>query len=212
MQKCKLIVIRHGETEWNVKGIWQGQKNSPLTERGLKQADAVAECLSEERPSTIYSSDLGRSIQSATPSSVKLALEIQFDSRLRERSFGVLEGLSKEQSQENYPGVWEHLGKKDPHFKPEGGESLYEKQQRFEAVYQEIADKHAGEVVAVFTHGGGLDAILRRTLRLPLDQSRPYVLWNGAINRFQIEGGEWILETLGDIGHLKGFESAFRPR
>ncbi len=211
-QAARLIVIRHGETEWNVKGIWQGQLNSPLTAQGEQQAVAVAERLKDFSLSAVYTSDLGRCIQSATPTAGAFGMELRKDVRLRERGFGVLEGLSKEESQKAYPGVWEGLSQKDVDFAPEGGESLRQKQARFDEVYLEIAKTNAGKTVAVFTHGGGVDAILRTSLGIGLTAERPYTLWNCALNILQFDGSHWVLDTLGDVAHLKGFESAFRPR
>ena len=208
----QLIIVRHGETEWNVKGVWQGQLNSPLTERGEKQAEAVAVRLKDYPIAHIYSSDLGRCIQSASPTARILELELKTDIRLRERGFGVLEGMSKEESQERYPGVWSGLSRKDIDFAPEGGESLRQKQVRFEEVYLEIAERHVGETVVVFTHGGGVDAILRTSLGIGIEAERPYTLWNSALNIVSYLNGHWTVDTLGDIAHLKGMESAFRPR
>ncbi len=208
----RLIVIRHGETEWNVRGVWQGQQNSPLTEQGERQAIAVAQRLKEFDLDAIYSSDLGRCIQSASPTAELVGLPLRQDFRLRERAFGVLEGMSKEESQKAYPGVWEGLSKKDVDFAPEGGESLRQKQTRFDAVYLDIARRHPGKTVAVFTHGGGVDAILRTALGIALTAGRPYTLWNCALNIVQYEATRWVVDTLGDVSHLKGFESAFRPR
>lgn len=212
MESCKLIVIRHGETEWNVKGVWQGQKNSPLTERGLQQADAVGLRLSKLQIDKIYSSDLGRCLRTALPAATALGKEVIQDERLRERAFGVLEGLTKEESESKYPGVWEGVSRKDPDYKPEGGESLREKQFRFEEVFRDIAAQNSGKTVVVFTHGGGVDAILRKTIGLTLSQARPYTLWNCSLNVFEVRGDLWTLETLGDVSHLDGIESAFRPR
>ncbi len=82
--RTQLVVIRHGETEWNVRGIWQGQQNSPLTDQGMRQAKAVAERLRKFPVAAVYSSDLGRCIQSAQPTVDALALKLSLDERLRE--------------------------------------------------------------------------------------------------------------------------------
>lgn len=210
--RTQLVVIRHGETEWNVRGIWQGQQNSPLTDQGMRQAKAVAERLRKFPVAAVYSSDLGRCIQSAQPTVDALSLKLSLDERLRERSFGVLEGMDKQESQRRYPGIWEELGRKDIDFAPEGGESLRQKQTRFEAVFLDLAKRHAGQCIAVFTHGGGVDALVRMVLNLSLSAERKYTLWNSALNVVTWEEQLWTLDTLGDVAHLHGMQSAFRAR
>jgi 2,3-bisphosphoglycerate-dependent phosphoglycerate mutase len=212
MEVTRLLVVRHGETEWNVRDIWQGQLDSPLTVTGQRQVEALAERLRGLSISALYSSDLGRCLASAQPSAAVLGLPITQDIRLRERAFGVLEGLTREKSQSKYPGIWENLTRKDPDYAPQGGESLNQKQERFDSFFSDMVLRHKGQMVLVCTHGGGVDAILRSTLRLPLNAERPYTLWNCALNMVHHDGRRWMLDTLGDIAHLKGFESAFRPR
>ncbi len=211
MQAAKLIVIRHGETEWNSKGIWQGQLDSPLTEKGVSQANAVGQRLKDFLPiESIYSSDLGRCLRCAQLAADLLGLEVRTDLRLRERSFGVIEGMEKKVSQVKFPGVWDRLNKRDENFAPEGGESLKEKQMRFDEIYNELAEENKGRTVVVFTHGGGVDAILRSALGITMKMERPYTLWNCAINVFSFKKCCWSLDTLGDVSHLKGIESTFR--
>lgn len=210
--RTQLIVIRHGETEWNVRGIWQGQQNSPLTDQGMRQAEAVAERLREFPIAAVYASDLGRCIQSAQPTVDALELKLSLDERLRERAFGVLEGMDKQESQRRFPGIWEELGRKDIDFAPQGGESLRQKQERFEAVFVDLAKRHEGQCIAVFTHGGGVDALVRMVLNLSLSAERKYTLWNSALNVVTWEKQHWTLDTLGDVAHLNGIQSAFRPR
>ena len=89
-----LFAVRHGETQWNVIGKQQGHLNSPLTDTGIKQAQGLAEGLSEKNIDVIYSSDLGRALQTTEIIATTLRLEIHQDPRLRERHLGSMQGLT----------------------------------------------------------------------------------------------------------------------
>src|ERR1051325_10264843 len=94
MLLTRLIVVRHGETVWNLEGKLQGQMDSPLTPSGLAQSRALAERFSRCPISALYSSDLGRARQTAESIAVRTGQEIRFDDRLRERHLGVFQGLT----------------------------------------------------------------------------------------------------------------------
>ena len=89
----RIYIIRHGETEWNASGKKQGHLDSPLTPTGRAQAQALAARLSSESFSTLYSSDLGRAYTTARVIADQTGHEVVIDSRLRERSFGIFEGM-----------------------------------------------------------------------------------------------------------------------
>src|SRR6202011_4991037 len=90
----RLLLVRHGETEFNVSGRWQGQGNSPLTERGLAQARELGRALAPESIAAVYSSDLGRAVQTAQEVAVLHGLEVQVDPHLREFDVGGWTGKS----------------------------------------------------------------------------------------------------------------------
>ena len=85
MQRTQVIIVRHGQTEWNIKGIRQGHLDSPLTHRGLAQAKALAKRLAREKFSLLYSSDLGRAVDTAREIANVTGHQIITDARLRER-------------------------------------------------------------------------------------------------------------------------------
>src|SRR5215217_8566820 len=96
--KTELILLRHGETEWNALGLLQGHRDSPLSAEGLRQADALAARLATVSFSALYSSDLGRALQTAGRIAARTGHQVHADARLRERGLGVLEGLTREEA------------------------------------------------------------------------------------------------------------------
>jgi broad specificity phosphatase PhoE len=99
----KLIAIRHGETEWNAQGREIGQLDSPLTERGIQQARLVAGRLNQGVFHALYSSDLGRAIQTAEIIAAKCQKPVQLDAGLRERHMGIFQGLTLPEMRERFP-------------------------------------------------------------------------------------------------------------
>ncbi len=97
MESTLIYVVRHGETEWNLIGKQQGHMDSPLTDRGTQQANALAKGLGNRGIEFIYSSDLGRALKTAKLISTSLELPVQTDKRLRERHLGTLQGLTKKE-------------------------------------------------------------------------------------------------------------------
>jgi len=96
-----LYIARHGETEWNRAGKLQGHQDSPLTARGHHQAESLAVALNNKQITRVYSSDLGRAIQTARAVAKHLEVELIIDERLRERNFGILEGKTKAELDES---------------------------------------------------------------------------------------------------------------
>ena len=118
-----MLVVRHGETEWNLIDKHQGHLDSPLTESGIKQAYALGNGLLGKGIEVIYSSDLGRAIHTAEIIGTKLDLRVNVDSRLRERHLGSMQGLTKEEFRRRYPTEWAAFDSGDPDYCLPGGES-----------------------------------------------------------------------------------------
>ena len=103
MTETKLFIIRHGETQWNAIGRWQGHCDSPLTEKGIRQAKAVANFLTQYQIYAIYSSDLGRAVQTAEIIGARTGQKVILDYRLRERHLGIFQGLTEAEMREKLP-------------------------------------------------------------------------------------------------------------
>jgi len=200
MPPTELIVIRHGETQWNLDEKRQGHQDSPLTSRGIRQAKAMAARLASMDFSALYTSDLGRAAETARIIGARIGQRPQGEPRLRERNLGVFEGLTTPQIVERYPDVYRQHRK--PDFRVPQGETGRELFERVVDCLEQIARNHPGQRVVVVTHGGALSALFRRCIGLPLEAERTYLLMNASMNRIRIEDGKWMLVTWGDTSHL----------
>lgn len=202
----RIIVVRHGETEWNKKKIFQGQLDSPLSELGLKQAGAVAATLQEEPLEFIYSSDLGRAIQTADIIAEPHGITVLPEARLRERHLGIFQGLDKEGVGERYPDELKRYKFGEPDHIIPGGESSRQRHKRSTACFLDIAQRHVGALVCIVTHGGVLRGILEMVLGLPQNGKRHFSLYNASISRFSRFNGHWMMDSWGETGHLNGLQ------
>jgi len=198
-----LIAIRHGETEWNSEGRFQGHLNSVLNADGLAQAQALAERLTKERFDLLLASDLGRALQTASAIAMRTGHEIVVEPRLRERRMGIFQGLTPEDVRERYPEEYARFRSHDPDYVIPGGESMRQLYERSVACFTELAERHAGLTLAAVSHGGVLAMLYRHAKALPLDTPRDFALHNTGINRFRHRQGAWQLNIWGDIGHLQ---------
>lgn len=202
MDRTQVIIVRHGQTQWNIKGVRQGHLDSPLTEKGLAQAGALGERLAREKFTVLYSSDLGRAVQTAQLICEATGHTIVTDARLRERHLGIFQGLNAEEIKERYPEEYRLHRTRSPDYVIPGGESMHQQVERNVACLREIAEKHAGEIIAVVTHGGVLSGLFRHIFAIPFQAPRRFEFVNASLNLFTYEEGHWILQTWGDVSHL----------
>jgi 2,3-bisphosphoglycerate-dependent phosphoglycerate mutase len=199
-----MIAVRHGETEWNILGKHQGHLDSALTERGIRQAHAIAAGLQEFSIDEFYSSDLGRAVQTAEIISQNIGKKFVTDPRLREQSLGILQGFTRAEFQSGYPDEYGKFVSRDPDYAIPGGESIREKFLRCTGCIEELSKQHQGKSILVVTHGGVLISCFQKTLNIPITQRRTYSLFNGSINVFTLsETQEWRLEIWGGMHHMR---------
>lgn len=198
----ELILIRHGETLWNTERRMQGQQDSPLTERGLWQARQLGLRMKALEFSALYSSDLPRAARTAQAIAAETGHDILSDQRLRERHFGMFEGLTQKEMQSREPEAYERFMSRDPQYSVPGGESPVAFFARCRAVLEELARRHAGQSIAIVTHGLVLDSAYRAATGLALDAQRPVPLVNASLNWFACDGECWSAGTWGDAEHL----------
>ncbi len=206
MSSTKLIIIRHGETLWNIEGKKQGQLDSPLTSLGIKQAKALAQRLTEESFTVLYASDLGRAYETAEYIAARTNHKIFPEQRLRERNFGIFQGLTDKQIENEYPAEYNsYLTNRVDYVIPDG-ESLRQFYVRVTDFLESLTTLHDGQIVAIVTHGGVIDGWFRYIFDLPLGTVRRAKLWNASINCIVHEDkGGWTLHTWGDVNHVKSF-------
>jgi len=204
----ELYLIRHGETEWNRAGLWQGHKDSPLTENGIEQAESLAERFVKDKITfdAVYSSDLERAHHTCRILTTPFpghGEQIILEPGLRERALGPLEGLTLEEIKKKFPEDAARHAAGDPQYRPEGGESWADTFARSCHYLREIVRRHDGQRVLAVSHGGVLGMALRDALGLNLLPPRRFQLPNTGLNVFEFEDHNWRLRTWGDTAHLK---------
>jgi broad specificity phosphatase PhoE len=195
-------LVRHGETEWNAQGRYQGQSDVPLSAVGWGQAERVAHRLTREKVEAIYASDLKRAWETAEIIGNEIGVEIVPEPRLRELNFGVFEGLTFDEAQARYPAMaaaW--LG--DPNRPPEGGESLAEFTGRIASLLADLKTRHDGGTVLLVAHGGPLGELLRLSFGLPPDGRWYFEMANASLSEIALFEGQVLLKRLNDTCHLQ---------
>ena len=201
-EPTRLLLIRHGQTEWNRAQRIQGQIDIALNDTGQRQAQSLAHALSGESIAAIYSSDLGRAHATALALARSTGAELRIDARLRERHYGAFEGLTYDEIDTDWPQQARSWRERDPAFAPDGGESLLDLQARVLPTLDSIAQRHAGEQIAWVTHGGVIDVLYRAATRQDLSVKRDWDLGNTAINRLLWSRQGLSLVGWGDNAHL----------
>ncbi len=198
----QFIVARHGETAWNAEGRIQGHLDSPLNEEGLAQALLLSDRLAREPFSHLYSSDLGRALQTAQPIADHSRRRVLTDGRLRERNLGVFQGLTGAECERRFPEHYARFRARDPDHVIPGGESARQVYERVSAAFTVLAREHIGARVVVVTHGGVLDALYRFVQGAPLERPRDFPIFNASLNAVSCTDARWSIERWGDISHL----------
>ena len=200
-----LIVIRHGETDWNRQHRFQGQIDVPLNALGLEQARRMGERLAFEAIDHLVVSDLTRAQQTAQALASRHGLALQVEPLWREQAFGVLEGLDVPTIQRRHAGLWARWTRHEAGYAlPEGGESNAAFHARVMQALQALVAAHAGARIAVVTHGGVLDLLWRTVQGQPLSGPRDCEIPNTGINRLRLADGRLQIEQWADAAHLDG--------
>lgn len=199
----EMFLIRHGETAWNAESRFQGHQDSPLTPRGIAQAEAAAEYLRSHAPTALYSSDLPRTLQTADPIARATGLAIVPEPALRERNLGIFEGLTREEIEARYADDLARYAARDPEYVVPNGESLRQLHQRGLDVMERLARRHVGERVAVVSHGALLTTFLRHLNGIPLHLPSPFAIHNGSVSRIRFDhaAGAWTVVSQGEVLH-----------
>ena len=202
------VIIRHGQSQGNAEGRFGGHTDTPLSPRGRKQAEATAKALESENFSAIYSSDLPRAIETASPLAELVGVPLQITDALRERSVGVMEGLTFEEAAEQHPEQYQALLRRDFEHVLIGGESYRQTLDRASRQLDEAIEQHKGGRIALFAHTGTI-CILILHLMGALDAPDLKPVWiataNCGIARFDLRDDGFVrVLTINDTRHLAG--------
>jgi probable phosphoglycerate mutase len=203
----KIILIRHGETAWNAERRLQGHLDIPLNAEGERQARLLADALAPERIDLLVSSDLQRARQTAQAVATPRGMPLHVDPGLRERCYGGFEGLLYSEIEQRFPAefaAWQarNIGA----ILPDGkncGETFLQFFTRATDAILALAWAHPGRTIAMVAHGGVLECAYRMALDLPLETPRDFKVYNASINRFRMEEGRLVLDSWGEVAHLR---------
>lgn len=206
MSSTEILLIRHGETAWNIVKRLQGHTDIPLNAEGRRQAKALAIALENEKLAAIISSDLQRAVQTAGEIARLQGLPTRIDTDLRERCFGGFEGQLYSELPHMYPAEYAAWRACEPDAEFPPGENPGETIRRFAArilpCVSHYARQFSGQKIAIVAHGGVLECVYREAKRLPLNAKREVTIFNASINRFRFTDGQFELLQWGDIAHL----------
>lgn len=203
----QVYLVRHGETVWNAARRIQGQSDSPLTDKGEKQAHQVGERVKSLGITHVIASDLGRTRRTAEIIADACGCTVTLDARLRELNMGCLEqrpldGLTAEEESWRKALVDGTEGGRIP-----GGESMEEMATRMHAALNACLDLPAGSRPLLVSHGMALGVLVSTILGLPAHAERRLRLRNCSISRVDHQqsawlAAGWVVETAGDVSHL----------
>lgn len=198
----EMILIRHGETDWNRQLRFQGHLDVGLNAVGLEQARRLGDRLAGERVDHVYASDLLRTQQTAAPAAALLRRVPVTDGALREQHFGSVDGMSAEEIQTRHPEAWAGWLCFNEDFCMPEGESTRQFHMRVMDALHRIAAAHAGQTLLVVTHGGVLDMVWRTARALGLNGPRQSDIPNAGINRVMVSDGGVEILGWADVAHL----------
>lgn len=200
-------LVRHGETDWNRELRFQGHLDAPLNALGLQQAQRLGLHWAGLAPRALVASDLLRTRQTAQPVSTHWQCEVEPDALWREQSFGVIEGLTLAQVQEQYPEVVKGWQSRDPDFAPPGGESRRQFHARVMQAVQALVERCAQDGWAspvVVSHGGVLDMVYRSATGQALAGPRVCEIPNAGLNLVRTDGQRFEILSWALTDHLQG--------
>lgn len=183
-----IYIIRHGETDSNIRHTCLGHKDVPLNENGIKQAEELAERLKELKIDIVYSSPLNRAIETINPTAARgICAPVTMSFALIERDFGIWDDMTFEEIEARYPAEFKAWHEDWTGYKIPEGESSEEVQSRINVFMKKIIDNHRGKNIAVVTHLGTARHIISHLLGLSTAQSWLFTLDNGRYAAIELD-------------------------
>lgn len=198
----EMILARHGQTKWNVIEVFRGRSDVDLDETGYRQAELLAEFLSEREIEAVYSSPLQRALKTARAVASRHKLDVVITESLNDLRFGEWEGMAVPGVQQKYPTLFNKWTEKPHHVQIPGGESLDDVSSRVKTLVSGIIKRHEGTVVLV-SH-----RVVHKVLILALLGLDNSHFWNikidtAAITTFNYENNRWVLNEHNNTSYLR---------
>ena len=201
----KVILVRHGQTLWNLEMKYQGHCDVALTEKGLQQAQLAANSLANEEISAIYSSDLDRAFKTAECIAQKHKLQVGVIAELREINFGQWEGLTYDKINSEWSETMTKLFTHPDEIQIPGGETFREVKERATNALAKLIEKHPNETIVVVSHGGTIRTLLCAALNIHLNYLWNIKQDNTAINIIEYHDNQVLVSLVNDTHHLRDF-------
>ena len=200
----RMILVRHGQTEWNRVERFRGRADVPLDETGLAQAEATGRrTAADVIPAAVYSSPLARAVKTAEAIAGHFALAVQVHPGLADIDYGEWQGLTPDEARARWPEI-NHAWYNAPHTaRIPGGETLDDLRARAMAAVAELAARHAGQSIVLVGHTVVNRVILLGVLGLGNERFWRLRQDTCAVNVFEAEGGDFTLVSLNDTCHLQ---------
>jgi broad specificity phosphatase PhoE len=196
----QVYIVRHGETDYNLSGRWQGHLDIPLNKLGREQAHRVAEALAPRGLQAVYSSDLSRALETAQIIAAKCGLpSVRTDKRLRELNCGIFQGLTRSEIAATYPLEQTHWDHNDDYAIP-NGESRLQVQARVYDFWNFLMERETARTIALVSHGGTIRWLLNALFDRALIDAYHFV--NTSVTMIERQGQTWHLAMVGDTSHL----------
>jgi len=201
---AKIVLVRHGQTEWNRVERFRGRADVPLNETGLAQAEATGRRIAAEwRPLAIYSSPLSRAVKTADAIAWHFELPVQIHEGLSDIDYGQWQGLTPDEARERWPEVVDGWYTAPHTARIPGGETLDELRARAMGMVNELAARHQGQTIILVGH-----TVINRIILLGVLGLGNNHFWRlrqdtCAINTFEVEGGVFIIGSLNETYHLR---------
>ena len=205
MKETEIILIRHGETEWNSQLRMQGHSNSALSAVGRGQIQALGEWMKNVSFDHIYSSDSLRARQTAEAITQYSGDTLQFDQRIREKNLGVFEGLTSIEARERHPEIYRLFKTGGANYVIDEGESTQQVLDRALEFIEEIRLRHPEQRVVMVTHGGVVRVLMKHALGISIDAPTSFLIKNTGIFRL-VWNEKWLVSQMGGVSHLEKLE------
>ncbi|MBB3213794.1 putative phosphoglycerate mutase [Herbaspirillum sp. Sphag1AN] len=202
-----ILLIRHGETDWNVDKRLQGHIDIALNAEGRRQAAALGAALAEETLDAVFASDLQRARDTAQAVAQQQGLTVQIVPALRERCYGGFEGLRHQEIAQPYPADYVAWKAREPDARYPAGERVAETMREFSAravaAVMELVKQNNYRKIVIVTHGGVLECLYRWSQQSGFGKARDFDIFNASINRLRWDGSHAHIQQWGDIAHLR---------
>ena len=200
----RILITRHGQTVTNREGRFCGHFETQLTPLGVRQAQALGQRLGGVHVDAVYTSDLGRAVETAAIILQGRRITPSIDPDLRELHYGQWEGRKGGEVAKAYPEQYKLMRAEDPGWRPPGGETIGEVRQRTFAALRRVAKAHQHQTVLIVTHGTAINCMISEALGVAPSHTFRFHVANCGLSEITMRRATPILSLLNDTAHLVG--------